>query len=238
MTNLEGRVILRQQAIQPPVGVRSDLQVMSELAGRLGAGQRFPADAFSTVPAEVFAELGRASEGGRADYSKVTYARIQDEGGVLWGSDRMFGSAFPTADGRARFVATAFDGVAEPTDDAFPMTLTTGRVLAQYQSGTQTRRVSSLVEASGEAFVEVHPDVADDLGIAVGDLARVTTRRGSLKVAVRLSSALRADTIFMPFHWAGAGRANSLTIDTLDPTSKMPEFKACAARIELAEPQL
>ena len=118
------------------------------------------------------------------------------------------------------------------------MTLTTGRILAQYQSGTQTRRVRSLVEASGEPFVEVHPDVADDLGIGIGDRARVTTRRGSVTVSVRISSALRPDTIFMPFHWAGAGRANTLTIDTLDPTSRMPEFKACAARIELAEPQL
>jgi assimilatory nitrate reductase catalytic subunit len=238
MTNLEGRVILRQQAIKPPVGVRSDLQVMSELADRLGAGERFPLDAFSTDPQTVFAELGRASQGGRADYSQVTYERIQQEGGVLWGGDRMFADGFPTADGRARFVSTLFTGVAEPTDNEFPMTLTTGRVLAQYQSGTQTRRVSSLVDASGEAFVEVHPDVAEDLGIATGDFVRVTTRRGSLRVAVRMSSALRPDTIFMPFHWAGAGRANTLTIDSLDPTSKMPEFKACAARIELAEPQL
>lgn len=236
MTNLEGRVILRQQAIKPPAGVRSDLQVLSELADRLGAGDRFPADAFPTVPSEVFAELGRASEGGRADYSKVSYARIEGEGGVLWGGDRMFTESFATIDGRARFVSTAFTGVAEPTDNSYPMTLTTGRVLAQYQSGTQTRRVQSLMEASGEPFVEVHPDVAVDLGIAAGDQARVTTRRGSLKVAVRISAALRPDTIFMPFHWAGAGRANTLTIDSLDPTSKMPEFKACAARIELAEP--
>ncbi|MDO8732206.1 MAG: molybdopterin oxidoreductase family protein [Actinomycetota bacterium] len=238
MTNLEGRVILRQQAVTPPVGVRSDLQVLSELAQRLGAGQRFPADAFPTEPQVVFAELGRASAGGRADYSEVTYERILQEGGVLWGGDRMFAQAFPTADGRARFVGTSFTGVAEPTDNSYPMTLTTGRVLAQYQSGTQTRRVSSLVEASGEPFVEVHPDVAADLGIGAGDHARVTTRRGSVSVSVRISAALRPDTIFMPFHWAGAGRANTLTIDTLDPTSKMPEFKACAARIERAEPQL
>ena len=238
MTNLEGRVILRQQAVAPPEGVRSDLQVLSELADRLGAGQRFPSDAFAVDPQVVFAELGRASAGGRADYSKVTYARIQQEDGVLWGGDRMFAEKFPTSDGRARFVSTHFTGVAEPTDNAYPMTLTTGRVLAQYQSGTQTRRVSSLVEASGEPFVEVHPDVAADLGIGVGDQARVTTRRGSLTVAVRISSALRPDTIFMPFHWAGAGRANTLTIDTLDPTSRMPEFKACAARIDIAEVQL
>ncbi len=195
MTNLEGRVILRQQAVQPPDGVRSDLQVLSELAQRLGAGERFPADAFPTDPHVVFAELGRASAGGRADYSKVTYERIQQEGGVLWGGDRMFAQTFPTPDGRARFVGTFFAGVAEPTDNAYPMTLTTGRILAQYQSGTQTRRVRSLVEASGEPFVEVHPDVADDLGIGIGDRARVTTRRGSVTVSVRISSALRPDTI-------------------------------------------
>ena len=235
MTNLEGRVILRQQAVEPPAGVRSDLWVMHELAARLGAGERFPLDAFPTSPQEVFDELRRASAGGRADYSQVTYARIVEEGGVLWGGQRMFAEGFPSADGRARFVPTAFAGVAEPTDGEFPLTLTTGRVLAQYQSGTQTRRIASLNAASGESFVEVHPDLAADLDLRAGDQVRVTTRRGSLTVPVRLSGTLRADTIFMPFHWAGAGRANSLTLDSLDPTSKMPEFKACAARLDVVE---
>jgi len=233
MTNLEGRVLLRQQAMVPPPGVRSDLEVLSGLAARLGQGQRFPAHAFPSDPQQVFDELRRASEGGRADYSSITYARIQDEGGVIWGGERMFVDSFPTADGRARFVPTVFTGVTEPTDSHYPLTLTTGRILAQYQSGTQTRRVESLVQAAGQPFVELHPDVAADLGIGSEDRARVTTRRGSVVVEARLSGAIRADTIFMPFHWAGEGRANTLTSDALDPTSRMPEFKACAARIEL-----
>lgn len=232
MTNLEGRVILRQQAIAPPAGVRSDLEVLNGLAVRLQRHRSFPTDAFPTDPQMVFEELGRASAGGRSDYSGITYARIQAEGGVLWGTDRMFTQAFPTADGRARFVPTRYAGVSEPTSTHYPMTLTTGRVLAQYQSGTQTRRVAELTTAAPQAFVELHPDVAADLGIGAGDLVRVITRRGEVSAPARLSEAIRPDTIFMPFHWAGLERANTLTSHALDPTSRMPEFKACAARIE------
>lgn len=235
MTNLEGRVILRQAAVAPPAGARSDLVVIHELAERLGAGTRFPVDAFPAHPEAVFNELRRASAGGRADYSQITYARIRAEAGVLWGEERMFTEAFPTSDGRARFVPVAFAGLVEPTDEEFPLTLTTGRVLAQYQSGTQTRRIGALNEASGTPFVELHPDVAADLGLVDGDQARITTRRGSVIAAARLSQRIRVDTIFMPFHWGGPGRANTLTIDALDPTSRMPEFKACAARIDCAD---
>lgn len=232
MTNLEGRVLLRRAAIAPPAGVRSDLVVLHELATRLGAGTRFPENAFPTEPADVFDELRRASAGGRADYSMITYERIEAEDGVFWGDERMFTSGFPTPNGRARFKPVSFDGLAEPTSDDYPLTLTTGRVLAQYQSGTQTRLVEALNESSGDPFVELHPDVAADRGLAEGDQTRVTTRRGSVVVTARLSNTIRVDTIFMPFHWSGAHRANTLTIDTLDPTSRMPEFKACAARIE------
>lgn len=232
MTNLEGRVLLRRAAVAPPADARSDLVVIHELAARLGAGERFPVDAFPTEPAVVFDELRRASAGGRADYSAITYERIEAEDGVFWGTERMFADGFPTPDGRARFTPVSFEGLAEPTGDDFPMTLTTGRVLAQYQSGTQTRLVDALNESSGAAFVELHPDVAADLGLTEGDDVRVTTRRGSVVIPARLSSNIRVDTIFMPFHWSGVHRANTLTIDTLDPTSRMPEFKACAARIE------
>ncbi len=114
----------------------------------------------------------------------------------------------------------------------FPVYLTTGRVLAHYQSGAQTRRVGPLVAAAPHAFVELHPDLATALGVDVGDEVRVTTRRGEMTAPAAITETIRPDTIFVPFHWGGTARANSLTSDALDPTSRMPEFKVCAAKVQ------
>ncbi|GAA4363350.1 molybdopterin oxidoreductase family protein [Nocardioides caricicola] len=219
MTNLEGRVILRQQAAAPPDGVRSDLDVIAGLAARLGHD-------FATDPEEVFAELGRASAGGKADYSEITYDRIRAEHGVFWGTPRMFADSFAHADGRARFVPVEHRGPAEPVDAAYPLHLTTGRVLAQYQSGAQTRRVRELPDAG--PFVELHPMLADRIGAYDGRPVVVSTRRGELKAPARVVDTIRPDTVFVPFHWVGANR---LTNDALDPSSRMPEFKVCAAAV-------
>ncbi|NYI45250.1 assimilatory nitrate reductase catalytic subunit [Nocardioides aromaticivorans] len=234
MTNLEGRVILRRRAITPPAGVRSDLDVIAGLASRLGA----PID-FSTDPEEIFEELGRASAGGKADYSGITYARIAEEKGVFWpcpatdgdaaphpGTPRMFTESFPTPDGRARFLVQEFAGAAEQPDASYPVHLTTGRVLAQYQSGAQTRRIKGLTDEG--AFVEIHPMLADRIGAHDGDPVLVRTRRGEMKAPARVVTTIRPDTVFVPFHWVGANR---LTNDALDPSSRMPEFKVCAAEV-------
>jgi assimilatory nitrate reductase catalytic subunit len=125
-------------------------------------------------------------------------------------------------------------GPAEETCGEYPLYLTTGRVLAHYQSGAQTRRIRALVEAAPEAYVELHPDLAGRLDVADGSTVRVTSRRGSAVATVRVTGAIRRDTVFMPFHWAGAARANLLTNPVLDPTSRMPEFKVCAVRVEKA----
>jgi assimilatory nitrate reductase catalytic subunit len=105
-------------------------------------------------------------------------------------------------------------------------------VMQQYQSGTQTRRVKQLLDAVPESFVEMHPSMALSYGITNGDRVRVTTRRGTAYVKAQLTPAIRMDTLFMPFHFTGRGRANLLTNPALDPISRMPEFKVCAARIE------
>jgi assimilatory nitrate reductase catalytic subunit len=238
MTNLEGRVLLRRQAIAPPEGVRSDLDVLGGLAERLGS------PGFLTSPAAVFDELARASAGGVADYSGLTYERIDaaSEGpGLHWpcpapdhpGTPRMFLDAFGTPDGRARFVAVGHEpAIEEPCAD-FPYRLTTGRVLAQYQSGAQTRRVRSLNAAEPGGFVQLHPDLAAAVGVAEGDPVRVTSRRGSAVAPARISDLIRPDTVFMPFHWPGAARANSVTRRTTDPVSGMPAFKTAAVRVEV-----
>jgi assimilatory nitrate reductase catalytic subunit len=229
MTNLEGRVILRERAVSPPEGVRSDLDVLAGLAERLDSPV-----AFSTDPEGIFAELGAASAGGKADYAGIDYARIRDEHGVFWpcptpehpGTPRMFTDAFATPDGRALFVDVEHVGAAEQPCDDYPLHLTTGRVLAQYQSGAQTRRIRDLPDAG--PFVELHPMVADRIGAVDGQPVVVTTRRGELKAPARVVSTIRPDTLFVPFHWVGANR---LTNDALDPSSRMPEFKVCAAAV-------
>jgi assimilatory nitrate reductase catalytic subunit len=229
MTNLEGRVILRRKAVDPPKGVRSDLDVLADLAARLGSPVELETD-----PETVFAELARASAGGPADYAGVDYDRISGEHGVFWpcpevghpGTERMFLDRFATPDGRARFHVVGHRGPAEPPCEEYPLHLTTGRVLAQYQSGAQTRRIRDLDDTG--AFVELHPLVAARVGVAEGERVRVVTRRGVMQAPARVSPTIRPDTVFVPFHWVGA---NQLTNDALDPASRMPEFKVCAASV-------
>nr|WP_306999079.1 molybdopterin oxidoreductase family protein [Amycolatopsis thermophila] len=235
MTNLEGRVLLRQRALDPPSGVRSDLEVLSGLAQRLGQ----PAERFPTDAETVFAELREASRGGLADYSGITYDRLHAGEALYWpvpgtghaGTPRVFLDSFAHADGRARFVPVEHRGPAEPTDDEFPLIATTGRVLQHYQSGAQTRLVAELNAVVAEAYVEVHPDTAARHGLADGDWARVVSRRGETTARVRCLASMRPDTVFLPFHFPGAQRANLLTNPALDPTSRMPEFKVCAVRL-------
>ena len=235
ITNLEGRVLRRERAVAPPPDVRSDLAVLAALADRLNAPGKW-----SSEPVEVFDELRRASAGGLADYAGISYERITAEGGVFWpcpdedhpGTPRPFLERFATPDGRARFTPVEHRGAVEDVSTDFPLYLTTGRVLAHYQSGAQTRRVERLNKAAPEPYVELHPDLAERLGIAAGELVRVISRRGTAMVRARPTESIRQDTVFVPFHWAGTGRANLLTNPALDPVSRMPEFKVCAVRLE------
>jgi assimilatory nitrate reductase catalytic subunit len=238
MTNLEGRVLLRRQAKSLPQGVRTDADILARLSDRLGSASPIPA-----APRAIFEEFHRATAGGVADYAGITWERIAREDGVFWpcptsdhpGTPRLFLDRFATDDGRARFHAVEHHGAAEQPDADYPYVLTTGRVLAHYQSGTQTRRVKALVEAAPEAFVEIHPDTARSLRIADGAPVRLSTRRGQVELKARFSRAIRLDTLFVPFHWSGAGSANLLTNPVLDPISRIPEFKVCAVRAEPTE---
>jgi assimilatory nitrate reductase catalytic subunit len=234
MTNLEGRVILRQAAVAAPDGARSDLWVMRELAARLNR------PALSDDPREIFDELRRASAGGKADYYGITYERIIAEQGVFWpcplpshpGTPRLFTEDFPTTDRRAHFQPVEHRGPQETPDAEYPYYLTTGRLLRHYQSGTQTRRVSSLAESEPKAVVEVHPSLAHRIGVVAGDTVALRTRRGRALMSVRITAGIRPDTVFAPFHYGGASAVNLLTNPALDPHSEMPEFKACAVAIE------
>lgn len=242
MTNLEGRVILRKQAFEPPLAVRSDLSILCELANRLGKGQFF---AF-TEPRQVFDELRRASAHGIADYSGITYAKIEEHKGVFWpcpaddhpGTPRLFERSFPTPTGKARFSAIRHHPPAEEVDSTYPFYLTTGRILAQYQSGTQTRRISQLHEMAPVPQAEMHPMLARRYGLVNGDMVKLTTRRGTAIFNVKVTVDIQEDTVFVPFHWGGAQSVNLLTNPALDPVSRMPEFKVCAVRIERIEQEM
>ncbi|QKV98102.1 molybdopterin oxidoreductase family protein [Streptomyces sp. NA02950] len=236
MTSLEGRVLRRRALLDPPPGVRSDLEVLHGLATRLGEpGHRYP-----TVPREVFDELRAASRGGTADYSGITYGRLDAGEALYWpcpdttgaGTPRLFLERFAHPDGRARFAEVEHRDPAGTTTADRPLYATTGRVLAHYQSGAQTRRIPELREAAPEPFVEVHPDTAARAGLDDGALALVSSASGRTVARVRLDGTMRTDTVFLPFHFAGRGRANLLTGPALDPRSGMPGFKVSAVRIE------
>jgi assimilatory nitrate reductase catalytic subunit len=118
----------------------------------------------------------------------------------------------------------------EPSEEA-PLHLVTGRVLQHYQSGAQTRRVAALAATVPSPYAELHPLLAARLGIADGEPVRLTTARGAVTAAARVTDRVRPDTVFMPFHWAGGGSVNRVTNDATDPVSGMPEFKVCAVAV-------
>jgi assimilatory nitrate reductase catalytic subunit len=235
MTNLEGRVIRRRRVARPPTGVRGDLDVLRELADRLGHGDRF---AFDT-PAEVFDEFRRATAGGIADYAGVTYDRIDREDGVFWpcpaedhpGTPRLFAERFHHPDGRAKFFPVEHRAGGESPDARFPFFFTTGRYREHYNSGAQTRLVGALTKAKPQPVLQIHPAAAGRHGIRTGRLVTLESRRGQAEFAADVTPEIRPDTLFAPFHWGGREAANRLIGAALDPTSRMPEFKLAAVRI-------
>ena len=239
-TSVEGRAIKINAAVPPPGNARLDWEIFLDLARRLGRGQYFGYENTE----QVFEEMKVASHGGTADYNGMTWQRIEDEHGIFWpcpteghpGTPRLYeGGVFAHEDGRGRFHAVAFREPAEVVDDEFPLWLTTGRVVSQYLSGTQTRRIGALVEQYPEPLCEMHPRLAAELGVRTGDLVTVTSRRGAMTTPARVVESIRPDTVFIPYHWPGSRAANQLTNRALDPVSKIPEYKVSAVRVARAE---
>lgn len=235
-TNAEGRVVKYNKAADPPGEARPDWWIVCEIARRLG---RHPEKFSFSSPREIFEELRAATRGAPADYSGITYERIEATGGIFWpcpsedhpGTPRLFEERFAHPDGRARFLPVEWRPPAEEVDAEFPLRLTTGRTVAHYLSGNQTRRIGALVEQTPRPWVEVHPS----LGFRAGDPVRVVTRRGEVTYPALVVETIRPDTVFVPYHWGGRAAANVLTVDALDPTSRIPEFKVCACRVERGE---
>ena len=234
LTNLEGRVIRRRRALAPPPGVRSELWIMAQLAEALGAPSTFSED-----PETVFEELRLASSGGLADYSGIDYAMLDRGEAAYWpyaagstGTPRLFLDSFAHADGRAVFTpvtprrrAGSSASADAPARSGRPMTLITGRLMEHYQSGAQTRRVAVLATAQPEARLQIHPAAAAAQGIAEGDLVSISNGRGEVSCRAELSTEIRPETVFLPFHFPELESANRLTEAATDPISGMPEFK-------------
>jgi assimilatory nitrate reductase catalytic subunit len=257
VTQVEGRVIKINKAIDSPGDARQDWRIIQDIAHALGRPHGF---AFAE-PREIFDELRRASKGGVADYSGITYEKIERQMGVFWpcysedpqtgapvdhaGTPRLFerGSYNPVAkgagpfyfpDGRARFNIGEYRPAVDDAGGEYPLFLTTGRVVSQFLSGTQTRRIGPLVQQYPEPRIEVHARLAATLGIRDGDWATAETPRGAITLRAMVVTTIRPDTIFIPYHWAGEKSANRLTVAAQDPISKIPQYKVCGCRLRKA----
>jgi assimilatory nitrate reductase catalytic subunit len=237
----EGRVQKINKAVDPPGEAKSDALIICDLAKKLGKGKYFEFPSTS----EIYDELRVASRGGTADYYGITWDRIERELGVFWpcpdldhpGTPRLFEDGeFFHPDGKAHLQVSTWRPSGDPVDTEYPLFLTTGRVVSHYLSGTQTRRIGPLVEQYPEPKLELHPRLAAKYGIVDGDWVKVTSRRSDVTLQALVVKTIRPDTVFIPYHWPGQRSANKLTHRTLDPRSKIPEFKVSACRIEKTAP--
>jgi assimilatory nitrate reductase catalytic subunit len=258
VTQVECRVIKINKAVDCPGEARQDWRIIQDLAKALGRPYGFTFNS----PREIFDELRVASKGGVADYSGITYEKIERQMGVFWpcysedpetgkpidhsGTPRLFerGSYNPIAkgkgpfyfpDGKARFNVAEYR---QPVDDAseeYPLFLTTGRVVSQFLSGTQTRRIGPLVDQYPEPRIEMHPRLAAKFGIQDGEWTDVETRRGAITLRAMVVTTIRPDTVFIPYHWPGEKSANRLMVAAQDPISKIPQYKVCGCRVRKAD---
>jgi assimilatory nitrate reductase catalytic subunit len=258
VTQVEGRVIKINKAVDCPGEARRDWVIIQDLARALGRPRGFTFNS----PREILEELRVASKGGVADYSGITYEKVERQMGVFWpcpshdyetgqpvpdhpGTPRLFepGSYNPIAkgagpfyfpDGKARFNVADYRTPVDDISEEYPLFLTTGRVVSQFLSGTQTRRIGPLVDQYPEPRIEIHPRLAAKLGINDGDWTTAETRRGNITVRAMVVTTIRPDTIFIPYHWAGRKSANQLTVAAQDPISKIPQYKVCGCRVRKA----
>ena len=234
LTNTERRVQLVSPAVSPPGQARQDWEIICDLAKRLQ--KEVPQGPFAgwcyRSPAEIMEEIAALTP----SYGGIRHERLGAEG-LQWpcpdldhpGTPILHVGRFPR--GLGRFVPVDWLPPAEQPDGEYPLVLTTGRVLYHYHTGSLTRRVPGLMELYPEGRVEVHPDDALKLGIADGGVVRVSSRRGSVTARAEVTQRTQPGLVFMTFHFAESA-ANVLTIAALDPVAKIPEYKACAVRIE------
>ena len=228
--NTERRIQLTHKAVDSPAEARGDLEILIDLTNRLGLRTDF------SGAEAVMREIASVTP----SWAGVTYDRLEGAGLQYPvptpdhpGTAFLFDRAFPTADGRARFVPVEYTNPVELPDDEYPFVMNTGRQLYHWHTGTMTRRASGLDAREPTAIVEIHPEDAKQLGVQEGELLRITSRRNSMVTAARISDRVARGQVFVPFHFREAA-ANLLTNPVLDPYAKMAELKVCAVRLERA----
>jgi formate dehydrogenase major subunit/formate dehydrogenase alpha subunit len=215
-----------RKAVDPPGQARADWRILVELARAMGQDWNYPG------PEAVFREMaGLTPSYAGMDYGRLGLAGLQwpcpDSGHP--GTPVLHTAGFPR--GRALLAPAGHTPAAEEPDDDFPFVLSTGRTYAHFHTATMTGNSPHLAAEGGEGFVEINPDDGAALGVGPGDAVRLTTRRGRVAVRARLTVAVPRGMVFLPFHFP-ASPANELTNTVLDPTSRIPELKRCAVRVD------
>jgi formate dehydrogenase major subunit len=231
VTNTNRQVQMGRTALAMPGEARQDWEIIQEIARGVGLDWKY------RHPSDVFTEMAQIMP----SFANISWERLERESAVTYpclapdrpGEDIVYGDGFPTPSGRGKLVPALYSGPGEPTDDEYPMVLTTGRQLEHWHTGAMTRRASLLDTIEPEAIACLSPKDVRRLGIRGGDTVRVSTRRGAIEIKVRIDDAVPSGMIFIPFCFAEAA-ANLLTSPQLDPFGKIPEFKFCAARVEPA----
>jgi len=224
-TNTERRVQRVRKAVTPPAGARNDWEIVCEVATKMGYRMQY--DGAETIMNEIASVT--------PIYGGISFDRI-DSVGLQWpctdkdhpGTKYLHKGKFTRGSGK--FHPVEFNAPAESTDAKFPFVLSTGRQLYQFHTGTMTRKSAAINQVSPTGYVEIHIEDAGKLGIADGDSVEVVTRRGMVSTPAKVTRSIERGWLFMPFHFR-EGPANMLTIDALDPTAKIPEYKVCAAAI-------
>jgi anaerobic selenocysteine-containing dehydrogenase len=240
MTSSERRLTYLPKLVEPPGEALPDAEIFTRFAGLMGWKTAF---AYGGA-ADIFDEYAALTRGQPCDCSGVSHARLRGEGPLQWpvehathpGTERLYtGGRFPTASGRARFVAVRPVEPAEPPDGAFPLTLSTGRVRDHWHTLTRTGQAPALRSRTPEPIAEINAADAQRASIQDGDFVEVTSRRGKVIAQCRVTSAIREGVCFLPFHWGRRlgfyKNANNLTLAVRDPLSRQPELKACAVRV-------
>jgi formate dehydrogenase major subunit len=227
-TNTDRRVQIGRPVLELPGDARLDWQIVQEISTRMGYAMDYEsAD-------EIFAEFA----GLTSSYSSLRHDNLGATG-KLWpnpdpdneeGPTVLFEQSFPTANGKAKLVPAEWSAAPELPDDDYPFVLITGRLLEHWHTGVMTRRSAALDAIEPEAFVAIHPEDGEKLGVGDGDRVEVRSRRGAIRLAVRLTTREDRGSVFIPFHFREAA-ANLLTLDELDPDAKIPEFKFCAVHV-------
>ncbi len=231
--NMERNVSRVRAASEPPPNVRQDIDIIAQIGRRL-CGELF--DQPTLEPAEVFDEFATLTAGTNADLSGISYKRLDAELAVRWpapdaktqGGYRYYsedGWAFPTPSGRARFSTANHGGLAEPTDETYPLTLTTAREAERYNTGVRSRSP----EHSQLPTARMHSEtVATRLSAFERTRTVVESRRGAVTVAVEADDGVPPGIVWLPIHNAAV---NTLTLSTVDPVSAEPNYKQCAVRL-------